>query len=577
MDVASSFREQVRKLPWYAATSDVLKQARSEQLVHRLWNRDSSLWTGRDEAEWLGWLEAPKAWKTQIDRWKELRKTLVEQGATHFVLVGMGGSSLCPLMWERTFAVGREGLHLRVIDSTVPGQILERLEGLRWENVVAGVSSKSGTTAETVTLYKLLRARLQGTHGADWPRRVIAITDPGTRLEAEARTQGLLYCALGDPNVGGRYSAFTPYGLLPGVLADMPIESVLEGANEALAACRAEGEDENVGLLLGAVLGTAAERGHDKLTLFSSPSLSSFPLWIEQLVAESTGKDGKGLLPVVDEPPGAPDLHLDDRLFVYLRDTKNVDPSQDEYARQLKGARKPVLTIDISGPEDLGYWMYAWEFAVAVAGAIIRVNPFDQPDVESTKQKTRAILEAFQKTGRLDLPSWSRQAGDLAVYVSERSTTLLDALRNGGLAAALETFVAEASRSAAYVAINAFLPETKGVVSELLWLRRILRDATRRAVPFGWGPRYLHSTGQLHKGGPAGGMFLFLTAQDKEDIPVPEETYSFGVLKQAQVFGDIAALEERGRTVLCVDVGPDPVAGLARLRIALEEAVGMGR
>lgn len=575
MDVGAPLLHQVQHLSFEQAVSDGLAEVRNEQLVQRIWQRDAALWSGQDEANWLGWLEAPRAWQTQLGVWQKLRDELKQEGVTTLVLAGMGGSSLCPLVWEQIFGGKGQGVAIRVVDSTVPGQIRHRTADISWERTVVCVSSKSGTTAETTALAKLFRTRLEAALSGSWPRRMIAITDPGTALEAQAASEKFRYCAVGDPHVGGRYSAFTPYGLLPAVLGGVPVEEVLQGAHEAMEKARLDDERQNEGLLLGVVMGTAGRTGRDKLTLVSSPSIAALALWIEQLVAESTGKNGRGIVPVVAEPLGPAEVYSDDRLFIYLRDENAPDASQDLAVQELIGAGQPVLSMPVRGAASLGYLMYAWEFATAVAGAVLRVNPFDQPDVELTKRKTRELLAGFRETGRLDLPEWSRQTGDLAFYVSDLLAPVLNALRDGGTSAAFEAFTQIAASNAAYIAINAFLPETRGVISELNWLRRILRDATRRAVPFGWGPRYLHSTGQLHKGGPDGGMFLFLTSQDEEDIPVPGEAYTFGVLKQAQVFGDVRALEERGRPVVCVDLGPDPLAGLARLRIAIEEAVGM--
>ncbi len=573
MDFGATLFQQVQGLPFEADVSAALAEARASRLVPRLWSRDATLWTGQDEANWLGWLEAPRVWRAQMAEWGSLAETAKRAGIRAFVLAGMGGSSLCPIVWERTFPP--DGVLLRVVDSTVPEQIRRRLDGLEWPITWAGVSSKSGSTAETVALSKLLRARIEAAVGVGWGQHFIAITDPGTRLEADAAQHSFRYCALGDPAVGGRFAAFTPYGLLPGILHGAPVAEIVDGAEEAMERCRAEDEQQNPGLLLGIVLGVAARSGRNKLTLLSSASLDALPLWVEQLIAESTGKNGVGIVPVAHEPIGPPTSYSDDRLFVYLRDAEAPDRAQDAAVQRLLEHGHPVLCLAFDGARSIGRWMYTWEFATAVAGSLLGVHPFDQPNVELTKQKTRELLDRFREGGTLELPAWSRRVGDLALYVSEAAEQISKPLREGGLSAGLEAFVALARSGASYVAINAFLAEDSDLVAEIAWLRRIFRDATGCAVPFGWGPRYLHSTGQLHKGGPPDGIFLFLTAQDGEDLPVPGELYSFGVLKQAQVFGDIRALEELGRTVLCVDLGPDPLAGLARLRIALEEAVGL--
>ena len=565
---------QLEQLPWSQQIAADLERASRERWIERVWERDASLWTGGDEANWLGWLDAPQRYRADLSEWNRLRTAAEAEGVRTVLLAGMGGSSLCPLVWQRTFRDAGPP-HVRVIDSTVPAQVRQAIANVHWPSTWVVVSSKSGTTAETTALAALFEARLSDAVGPDQAAsRMIAITDPGTPLAERATRQRFRAAFLGDPQVGGRFSAFTPFGLVPGVLHGAPVTELMDGAAQAQSAARSAEPEANPGLLLGIALGRAALQGADKLTLIASPEIETIGLWIEQLIAESTGKDGRGIVPVALEPIGPPDEYREDRFFVYVRDAEHPDAEQDDAIRTLRDAGAAVLTIDVRGPADLAACMYQWELATAVAGILLGVHPFNQPNVEATKRKTRELLAEYADRGVLPRPQWLKQGQDLRCFVPDADSPLGRALREANLAAALQAMLDAARSTRGYVAINAFIPETAEAAAEIRWMQRIIRSACGCPAPFGYGPRYLHSTGQLHKGGPPEGTFLFISAEDCEDVAVPGTNYSFGVLKEAQAYGDVLALAEVGRPVLWVNLGPDVHAGLVRLRIALEEAAG---
>jgi transaldolase/glucose-6-phosphate isomerase len=571
MGAPRPFLDQYRQLPFGSALESWVEQARRDDWVRRIWGRDATLWTGRDEARWLAWLDAPQRYEEALASWFPLVHAAPKEGLRHIALLGMGGSSLCPYVWSRTFGSSEAAVRLWVLDSTVPDQIQALVQQLDLEHTWFIVSSKSGTTAETLALRSFFEHYLVQQKGdPQYGHRWLALTDPATPLEAYARARGYRACILGDPGIGGRFSAFSPYGLVPGLLMGAPITELLFTAKLAQASCTEKDPYNNEAALLGIVLGGAALLGRDKLTLIASEPLQALGWWLEQLVAESTGKDGRGIIPVVDEPLGRPELYADDRLFVYLRYEAQPNPDQEDGLQHLQEHGQPVLTLNFEDLTALGEWMYRWEFAVAVAGGVLKINPFDQPDVEATKEATRALLASFEHTGRLSEFPWIPLSAGVRLAALEGPGSPQEPACPDDAPKLLEAWMRRATAGRSYVSIHAFLPETGPLAAEVVFLRRRLRDLARCAVAFNYGPRYLHSTGQLHKGGPAEGLFLFLLGQDQQDFAVPGAPYSFGTLKRAQALADAQTLAARGRPVMLVDLGRDLLAGLTEFRTALE-------
>jgi transaldolase/glucose-6-phosphate isomerase len=500
---------------------EYVKRAESERVARRIWAKDDTLWgpAGQPEvANRLGWLNAHDTYADAIDDLEAFAIDVAEAGYTDTVLLGMGGSSLAPEVLRRSYGGAQhERLRLHVLDSTDPGAVLAIERAVDLEHTLFLVSTKSGGTIETISLFEHFWS--ERPHGEQY----VAITDPGSSLEALAAERGFRRTFLNDPDVGGRYSALTLFGLVPAALMGVDLETLLEGAAVAAEACAVGSTVEgNSGLWLGAALGALALQGREKLTFVVDAKVSSFGLWVEQLVAESLGKHGKGIVPVTDEPLGAPEAYGDDRVFCYLRDSDDPSEAVDEQVKALAAAGQPTVTLSAGGPADLGRIFFFAEFATAVAGWVLEINPFDQPDVQVAKDTTGKLLAEIEAGGSLDEPA---DADD-------------DALR-----ALLDSTVGSSS----YVAILGFMAPSEAVDAAVTELRATIRDATKATTTFGYGPRYLHSTGQLHKGGPPSGRFLVLTHDGPEDAEIPGKSFSFRVLKNAQAFGDLQTLRARGR------------------------------
>ncbi|HYS15672.1 MAG TPA: bifunctional transaldolase/phosoglucose isomerase [Candidatus Binatia bacterium] len=525
---------------------------RAEDTVRRLWARDASLWTGADEASWLGWLGVAGE---QLGRASALRDLAAEArtaGFTHALVLGMGGSSLCPEVLKTTF--GRIPGHpeLFVLDSTDPAQIQTIEQRIDVANTLFIVSSKSGTTLEPNIFMRYFFDRARQLVGSEHAgTRFMAVTDPGSRMEQVAAAHRFRRVLAGVPSIGGRYSALSDFGMAPAAIMGLDVGRFLGHAVAMTGRCGASVPPaENPGVLLGIVLGVLARRGRDKVTLAASPGIAGLGVWLEQLLAESTGKLGKGLIPVDREPLGMPAVYADDRLFVYVRLTAAADPAQDDAVGALERAGQPVVRIGLGDPYELGGEFFRWEIATAVAGAVLGVNPFDQPDVEASKVATRALTDQYEATGTLPLESPLR-ADDPAFAAK--------------IGAHLQTV-----KPGDYVAFLAYIPMNEAHDAELQTARVAVRDRLGVATCVGFGPRYLHSTGQAYKGGPNSGVFVLITCDDADDLPVPGQRYSFGVVKAAQALGDLQVLRERGRRALRVPLGSDVKAGLALLRRAIE-------
>lgn len=534
---------------------ETLSRLDKAELADNIWNCDASVWTNKPDdlneiGGRLGWLQVVETMIGEIRRLNEFADDVRSNGFTSAVLLGMGGSSLAPEVFATCFTRRDGYLDLKVLDTTVPGAILDVERSVDLERTLFIVASKSGGTIEVMSLYKYFRARMESLFGDDAGSRFIAITDPGTSLGKLAAEKGFRRTFLNPSDIGGRFSALSYFGLVPAVLVGADLERLLMRASQAVEASGPGVPSlESPGVWLGVIMAEAALAGKDKLTLIPSPSIASFGYWLEQLIAESTGKDGKGILPVEGEPLGPSESYGDDRLFVYLRlDEEGV---YDQQVSALEAAGQPVVTLRLHAPYDLGREMFRWEFATAVAGAILGINPFDQPDVQASKDITKEYLEIYKTEGKT--PSADRVEID--------SPDLVEALRG---------FFGSVGPGE-YVAVNAFITYTETNRAVLGKVRSAVRDALRTTTTLGFGPRYLHSTGQIHKGGPASGNFILVTAEDREDVQIPEEPYSFGTLKTAQSMGDYGALKKVGRKVLMVHLGSED--DLGKLPAAVQQVM----
>jgi transaldolase/glucose-6-phosphate isomerase len=536
----------------------------------RLWRGDSTLWTGRDEDRWVGWLRLVDQQRARREEFGRVSEDVRLAGFGHALVLGMGGSSLCPDVFARTF--GRVAGHpvLRVLDSTVPAQIraIEREIDLR--RTLFLVASKSGTTAEPAALLAYFLDRTQSILGSQAASRFVAITDPGTELERLAQREGFRKIFHGVPSVGGRFSALSHFGMVPAAAMGVSVPRLLDRALVMADACAADRPgDDNPGLVLGVVLGAAARDGLDKLTVVASPGVAGLGDWVEQLVAESLGKQGKGIVPVVGERLDPARSYGGDRLFVYVRLAFAPSEEQDRAISALERSGAPVVRIEISDPADLGQEFFRWEIATAVAGSILGVNPFDQPDVEAAKVAARRVTATVEETGALP-PEVPVLAGDgLRLFADpENARVLADAARDASPAGWIRAHLSRLGKGD-YLALNAFLEQSPAVAAALQEIRESVQTSGRVATTCGFGPRFLHSTGQLHKGGPNSGVFLEVTADDAEPLPIPGRRYGFGELCRAQARGDQEVLAGRGRRILRVHLGADVKAGLAVLRRAV--------
>jgi transaldolase/glucose-6-phosphate isomerase len=539
--------------------------------VRRLWAHDATIWTGGDEGSWLGWLGIVEDQIAHRDFLEMIRERARAAGFKHALLLGMGGSSLAPEMLKVTWGNQDGYPELHVLDSTDPAQVTALEDDVDLSNTIFIVSSKSGSTLEPNIFKQYFFDRVQEVVGEEEAgRRFIAITDPGSKMESIAEADGFRHITHGVPEIGGRYSALSNFGILPAAIMGVDVHRLLDDAERMAESCKSSVPGtENPGLVLGAILGVSAKHGRDKLTLIASPRIYDFGAWLEQLVAESTGKKGKGIIPVDREPVGDPSVYGDDRLFVYIRLNSDPDAEQDAAVAGLEKAGHPVVRILIDDIFDLGGEIFRWEFATAVAGSVMGINPFDQPDVEASKNVTRKLTAEYEQSGALpaETPIWESNGTKLFTNGENAAE-----LAGSTLAEYLHSHLARIG-AGDYCALLAYVhmtPEHEAVLTEI---RKTIRDRTKAATCVGFGPRFLHSTGQAYKGGPNTGVVLQITCDDSADLPVPGQRYTFGVVKAAQARGDFEVLAERGRRALRVHLGQDVNAGLAELREAIETAL----
>ncbi|HLZ71406.1 MAG TPA: bifunctional transaldolase/phosoglucose isomerase [Dehalococcoidia bacterium] len=555
-----------------------LAAAEKSGAAGRVWKKDATYWKPNakpDDQElsgWLGWLTAPEAGLKALDDLNSFVEEVRQEGFSDAVVLGMGGSSLAPLVFAETFGK-REGYpRLHVLDSTDPANVLAVQQTVNLPKTLFIVSSKSGSTTEPNTFHAYFWEQVKRAGVQEPGKQFVAITDPGSSLEAAAKQQGFRRVFYGDPEIGGRYSALSPFGLVPAALAGVDVKTLLERAHVMAEACAGAAAPSNPGLWLGTILGTLAQNGHDKVTFLASPKLSSFGLWGEQLLAESTGKEGRGLIPIATEAPGKPADYGADRLFALIELKGNRDAALERKVKALEAAGQPVVRLTLNDALDLGAEMFRWEFATAVAGSILGINPFDQPNVQESKDNTKRLLAEFETKGSLTEPDPTARRDGLALTAG----TSNGARAGGANGASGEHAFAETLagflkgvKPGDYLAIMAYLPYDEAIEHELQKRRIVLRDALKVATTLGYGPRFLHSTGQLHKGGPNSGVFVQITATAKRDAPVPGEKYSFAVLEAAQALGDLQSLEKHGRRALRLHIDGDVVNGLAALTESL--------
>lgn len=517
-----------------------------QRIVARIWEKDHTVWRPdpKEITNRLDWLDMPHAMRSEIDRLTALATAVRADGFTDVLLLGMGGSSLAPEVFYKTFGAFTDGLALAIVDTTDPDAIRAIEAGVDVSKTLFIVATKSGGTVETLSAFKYFYNRVAETVGtAQAGRQFIAITDPGSKLVTLAEKYDFRDTFLNNPNIGGRYSVLSFFGLVPAALVGVDVARLLDRA--AAAAADSQQTEDNVSARVGVAMGELAKIGRDKLTFLLSPAILSFGDWVEQLIAESTGKEGKGILPVVGEPLLNAADYGADRLFVYLRLTG--DSTFDDAVAALTQAGQPAITLSLQDLYDLGAQFFLWELATAVAGHCLDIQPFDQPNVEAAKVQARKMVAAYEESGQLPAATTAPPSAD-----------------------ALHALLAQATPGD-YVAVHAYVPPTPDTDAALAALRERLLQQTKLATTVGYGPRFLHSTGQLHKGDGNNGLFIQLISAPVHDLPIPDEagadasSMTFGVLKQAQAMGDAAALREANRRLVAFDLDSDVLAGLQQL------------
>ena len=545
-----------------SSTRKTIRQMDTDRYIQRLWSRDLTLWKDDSEhqriiANSLGWLTVPEKLLEEAPALSAFAEEIRRDGIRHVLLMGMGGSSLCPEVFRRTFGRIEGYPQLLVLDSTDPATIRSMERAIEISKTLFVVASKSGTTTEPLMFYRYFFDKVAEV-SADPGRHFIAITDPDSKLERIAREKGFRRVFQNRADIGGRYSALSYFGMVPAALMGLDVKVILERAVCAGQDCGPEAPAaQNPAAQLAAALGQLAREGRDKITLVIPPPLDALGLWIEQLIAESTGKEGGGILPVAGEPLGAPDIYSEDRVFIYIRTESGASPEVEAVLEALLEAGHPVIGQVLPDPLSLGSEFFVWEFAAALAGALLGINPFDQPNVQESKDNTRQLLEVVGMEGQLPVQE---------VLVEERGCQIFGeaALKQETLAATTRAHLARV-KAGDYVALTAYLPETDEHDRLLGAIRLRIRDILKVGTTVGYGPRFLHSTGQLHKGGAANGVFIQITAAEGEDLPIPGEPYTFGVLQQAQALGDFQSLAYRHRPAIRFHLGDDVRSGLKTL------------
>ena len=560
----------------YRATLESLVR---EDAVGRLFRRDPTLWKEGAEHQSiiqnrLGWLDSPRWLGGRIEELTAFASEVRSEGFTRVLLLGMGGSSLAPEVLAEILTAAPGAPTLEVLDSTDPAAIRAAEASHRLDRTFFLVSSKSGRTIETLSQCRYFRTRLEELRVKDAARRFAAVTDEGSALDRLAREEGMRRVFLNPADIGGRYSALSYFGMVPAALLGLDLVSLAARAARAAEACASLEPARNEALRLGALLGTAAREGRDKLTLLTSASLRPLGYWIEQLVAESTGKEGRGIVPVEGEPPGFARYYSPDRCFVSIALASEPSPELQGLGAELRQAGAPWIEITLPDRAELAAEFFRWETATAIAGAVLKIDPFDEPNVQESKDFTAAILAEIEKTGVMPSGEARSREEGVEVYASDGLWRTLTSNMPGhaSLEMLFGRFLA-LKKPGDYLAILAYLERTAASESAFAQLRREIRDAIRIPVLQGYGPRYLHSIGQLYKGGPAGGIFLVITAAAGQDLPIPESRVTFGKLELAQALGDLRSLDSRGKPALRLHIAGSVTQGLATIAQAVERAL----
>lgn len=562
--------------PLAASVKAAIGEWQSGGKMQRLWSRDATLWTGSDEAEWLGWLDIVEERLAHSTDLKNLSQEVASAGFSDALLLGMGGSSLCPEVLRKTFGKIANHPDLHVLDSTDPAQIKAFENKIDIAKTLFIVSSKSGSTLEPNIFKQYFFEATKRVVGADKAgSHFMAITDPGSKMQKVAQADRFRHIFFGRPSIGGRYSALSNFGMVPAAVIGIDTKKFLDRSEEMVRACGASVPVEsNTGAVLGIILGTAAVSGRDKVTIITSSDISDLGAWLEQLLAESTGKIGKGIIPVDREELAAPEVYGNDRVFAYIHTESASDAKTDAKLTALEKAGHPVVRIAMADIYDLGAEFFRWEIATAVAGSIIGINAFNQPDVEASKIVTKKLTSQYEETG--SLPPEKPVLGDRGIKLFTDDKNAAALAKVAGADKSLAGYLrAHLSRIGAgdYFAVLGYIRMNEDHEERLQAIRHAVRNKKRVATCLGFGPRFLHSTGQAYKGGPNSGVFLQITCDDALDLPVPEQKYTFGVVKAAQARGDFQVLAERGRRALRVHLGSDVDAGLTTLAAAVQKSL----
>ena len=562
--------------PLTQAVEATIKEWQGGNKMARLWQGDASLWTGDDESKWLGWLRIVEDQIAHAQQFRDVAADAAKAGFTHALLLGMGGSSLCPEVFKITFGEQKGHPELHVLDSTDPAQIKAIEEQVDLARTLCIVSSKSGSTLEPNIFKQYFFDQIQKVVGKEKVgEHFIAVTDPGSKMQQVAERDHFRKIFFGQTSIGGRYSALSNFGIVPAAVMGLDVSKFLERTEEMVQACRPEvAADHNPGAVLGIILGTLGNLGRNKITIITSPGIRDLGAWLEQLIAESTGKQGKGLIPVDREILGAPEVYGDDRVFAHLRLASEPDTAQNQKLDALRKAGHPVIEIELADVYDLGQEFFRWEIATAVAGSILKINPFNQPDVEASKIVTRQLTEAYEKSGKLPEEAPIFEEGGIKLFTDERNAANLAKLTTNdrSLTGFLRAHLNQLGPGD-YLGLLGYIQMNAEHEEQLQLIRHSIRDRKHVATCLGFGPRFLHSTGQAYKGGPNTGVFLQITCDDANDLPVPDQKYTFGTVKAAQARGDFQVLADRKRRALRVHLPKDVNAGLEKLKRSVMDAL----
>ncbi|MEO8649528.1 MAG: bifunctional transaldolase/phosoglucose isomerase [Acidobacteriota bacterium] len=534
-----------------AEVVSVIDEWRQSDKVERIWKRDASVWTGKDEAKWLGWLDIVDEELGGLEKYRAFRADIESSGFKDVLLMGMGGSSLCPEVLGFTF--NKPNFH--ILDSTDPARVKAIESLIDIDKTLFIVASKSGSTLEPNCFKQYFFDKVSQTAGKENAgKQFVAITDPGSKMEKIAVDDGFRHIFYGEPEIGGRFSALSAFGLAAAAAMGLDVEPLLQRSKEMVDACKSD-DNENSGLLLGAIMGICQTQGRDKITFFCGDEIHDLGAWLEQLIAESTGKNGKAIIPVDREPIQRLEDYGGDRIFVHLTVRGGKTSREiDERVEALKRSDHPFISIELDSVENIGQEFFRWEFATAVAGSIMEINPFDQPDVEAAKIEARKLTDEYEKEGKLPDEKPFFESEGISLFSSDEYADKLQGAAGDNTLAGLIRAHLDKISSGDYFALLAYIEMSDENVQLLQQIREGVLDSKHVATCLGFGPRFLHSTGQAYKGGPNSGVFLQITADDDFDIPVPGQKYTFGVVKAAQARGDFQVLLDRERRALRVHI-----------------------